>query len=267
MDINKIKVSIIMPVYNNELFIRKSVESVLQQTHTNFELIVVDDCSTDKTIEIVEGFNDQRIKIIKNTSNMGAAFSRNIALENTTGQYIAFLDGDDFWDTDKLKKQLLFMIGNKYDFSYTNYKIYDFNSKKDVGFLSGPKVLNYKDFLRCNYLGCLTVMYKKEIFPNLKIPNQIKKRNDYALWILLSTKSSCHLLNECLATYVKTGTGISSGKKGKLFISHYKLFRMLLNCSRIKAIFLAIRNVLFYFFKRIRFFRKKSSTLNGSKNF
>ena len=116
-------VSVIMPSYNTARFIGNSIKSVLNQTYTNWELIIVDDCSTDNTDEVVENFKDKRIKFFKNKKNYGAAFSRNRALKLAEGRWIAFLDSDDLWVNTKLEKQISFMKKNGYSFTYTDYMI------------------------------------------------------------------------------------------------------------------------------------------------
>ena len=117
-------VSIIMPSYNTGKYIANSIESVQAQTYTNWELILVDDCSTDDTDEVVESYlSDQRIIYIKNEKNSGAAFSRNRALREAKGKWVAFLDSDDLWIPEKLEKQIKFMKENKFDFTYTDYMI------------------------------------------------------------------------------------------------------------------------------------------------
>ena len=103
-------VSIIMPNYNCEKYVSKTIRSVLAQTYTNWELLFVDDCSTDKSIEIVESFQDSRIKILKNEKNSGAAVSRNYALREAKGKWVAFLDSDDLWAPKKLEQQIKYMI-------------------------------------------------------------------------------------------------------------------------------------------------------------
>lgn len=115
-------VSVVMPSFNTAPYITQAVRSVQCQTHKNWELIIVDDCSSDNTDEIISSFlNDERIRYIKNTKNQGAALSRNKALRETRGRWIAFLDSDDIWKKDKLEKQLEFMRKNNYHFSYTKY--------------------------------------------------------------------------------------------------------------------------------------------------
>ena len=107
-------VSIIMPNYNGAKFLTETIESVLAQTYTNWELLFVDDCSTDNSLELIQDYKDDRIKVLRNEKNSGAAVSRNYALREATGKWIAFLDSDDLWVKDKLQKQLTFMVENKY---------------------------------------------------------------------------------------------------------------------------------------------------------
>ena len=114
-------VSIIMPSYNTAKYISKTIESVLKQTYKNWELIIVDDCSTDNFADVISNINDSRIRVYYNEKNSGAAISRNKALREAKGKWIAFLDSDDLWDEDKLRKQIDFMASNNYDFSYTKY--------------------------------------------------------------------------------------------------------------------------------------------------
>lgn len=132
-------VSIIMPSYNTENFIGESINSVLNQTYKNWELIIVDDASTDSTDKVVENFlNDRRIHYIKNKENYGAALSRNFAIKQAKGKWIAFLDSDDIWKPQKLERQINFMVKNKYYFSYTNYIEIDENSKITGKMITGP---------------------------------------------------------------------------------------------------------------------------------
>ena len=114
-------VSIIMPSWNTGRFIAESIESVINQTYANWELLIVDDCSTDNTNEVVRKFNDDRIKFFKNEKNSGAAITRNRALREANGEWIAFLDSDDLWLPKKLEHQILFMKKHNLIFSYHDY--------------------------------------------------------------------------------------------------------------------------------------------------
>ena len=132
-------VSIIMPSYNTAAYIKESIQSVLNQTYTNWELIIVDDCSTDSTDEVLETIKDSRIRYFKNDKNSGAAVSRNKALREAKGQWIAFLDSDDLWMPEKLEKQIYFMESNGYAFSYTSYEEIDIEGNKTGIRVTGPK--------------------------------------------------------------------------------------------------------------------------------
>ena len=138
---NKI-VSVIMPSFNTGRFIKEAINSVINQTYTNWELIIVDDCSNDDTNEIINSFEDSRIKYLKNDTNMGAAICRNRALKEAKGKWIAFLDSDDLWKKDKLEKQISFMEKGGYDFSYTNYIEMDEKSTPNGIIVTGPKKIS-----------------------------------------------------------------------------------------------------------------------------
>lgn len=255
--LDNIKVSVITPVHNDERFIAETLNSILNQTHQNIEVIVVDDNSSDSTIKIIEGYDDSRIKLFKNNKNLGAAFSRNLAISKATGDYIAFLDGDDIWKVNKLEIQLKHMIERNYAFSYSNYEIIDDNGNSLKKIVSGPKRISHKKFLKMCYIGCLTAMYRRDVYPDLSIPVSILKRNDYALWLKLSERAPCYLINECLASYRKrTSNSISSGKKTKLIKYHKLLFCELYRFGSFKSTFYALRNALYYFLKRIKYVKK-----------
>ena len=249
-------VSIITPTYNCEAFIKKTIMSVLSQTYEKFELIIVDDCSKDRTVEIINSFSDERIILLKNEKNMGAAYSRNVAIEKARGDYLAFLDGDDLWETTKLEKQIEFMKKNNFDFSYTNYDLIDEDDKEIGIYYTGPKTLTFRSFLRTNYVGCLTVIYKKTICPNVHVPDDLFKRNDYAMWLLISKNANCYLFNEILSHYRITKDGISSGKKTRIIKHHVQLFKEVLKYNILHAYLCAIRNILFYFIKQLKYRRK-----------
>ena len=132
-------VSIIMPSWNTGHFIAESIESVINQSYSKWELIIVDDCSNDNTDEIVSSFEDDRIIYLKNAVNSGAAITRNKALKSAKGEWIAFLDSDDLWTSDKLEKMVNFMSKNNYLFAYHEYIKIDENSEPLNIYVSGPK--------------------------------------------------------------------------------------------------------------------------------
>lgn len=246
-------VSIITPTHNCSQYIRQTIDSVLSQTYHNFELIIIDDNSDDDTVEIVKTYNDSRIILLCNVSNKGAAYSRNIGLKKANGDYIAFLDGDDTWNNNKLEKQINFMLSNNYSFSYTNYSVINENGTTKNYYITGPKKVTHRMFKRSDYVGCLTVMFKKDLYPDLQIPDTIIKRNDYALWIKISERSNCYLLDECLAYYRINSGGLSKTRKSKLFKHHIYMFKTLLGYNKFHAFWCSLVNVWFLFVRRIKY--------------
>ncbi len=155
-------VSIIMPSYNTGEYIADSINSVLSQTYKNWELIIVDDCSNDNTDEVINSFDDYRIRYYKNEKNSGAAVSRNKALRLAKGRWIAFLDSDDLWNPKKLQYQINFMKRNNYYFSYTKYKEIDNKGNLTGIKVTGPKRISENGMFNYCWPGCLTVMYDAE---------------------------------------------------------------------------------------------------------
>ncbi len=216
-------VSIIMPSYNTGKFIAESVNSVLAQTYENWELIIVDDCSTDETDAVVSELDDDRIIYIKNEENSGAAVSRNRALREAKGKWIAFLDSDDLWEPTKLERQLAFMINGGYRFSYTAYDEIDETSHPLGRSVSGPRRITKAGMFAYCWPGCLTVMYDAEAVGLIQIAD-IKKNNDYAMWLKVCRRADCYLLDECLAHYRKRSGSISNHGYASLIKWHYRLF-------------------------------------------
>ena len=153
-------VSIIMPSYNTAQYIAETIQSVINQTYQNWELIIVDDCSSDDTDIVVGKIKDPRIKYIKNQRNSGAAVSRNRALRMANGRWVAFLDSDDLWKPEKLEKQIGFMTKKKCYFSYTDYEEIDADGNKTNVFVTGPKVNTKTGLFKYCWPGCMTVKYE-----------------------------------------------------------------------------------------------------------
>ena len=169
-------VSIIMPSYNTANFISSTIKSVLAQTYTDWELIIVDDCSTDNTDEVVRPFlSDLRICYIKNEKNSGAAVSRNRALREAKGKWIAFLDSDDLWLPEKLEKQIEFMKENNYSFTYTDYRI-QLNGVWLPYIYIGPDVVTRRRMYNYCYFSTITVMYDREKIGLVQIENLRKNK-------------------------------------------------------------------------------------------
>ena len=237
-------VSIIMPAYNNGPFIREAIDSIISQTYTDWELLVVDDCSTDDTTSIVASFKDKRIHYQRNEYNMGAALSRNKAIQAAKGKYIAFLDADDKWLPTKLEKQVGFMQKNNIPMSYTAYYI-QHPTHTDYCIHQCPTTQNYYQLTKWNRIGCLTVMYDREQIGTIQIPH-IDKRNDYALWLTILRKGyTAHGIQEPLAIY-RSHNGVSKGNKLAFLKYHYQMFHHILGYNNIIALLLTIRNTIYY---------------------
>ena len=211
---NKIPlISIITPNYNCGRFIAQTIESVLAQTYTNWEMLIVDDCSTDNSYQIALEYaqKDSRIKVFQNEKNSGAAISRNKAIELSQGEYLAFLDSDDLWLPEKLEKQLQFMQENDCDFSFTEYEHIDEENNSLLKVAKVIKRLSYKKMLMHCWPGCLTVMYSQK---NGKIYGpDIKKNNDHALFLrVLKNSQNAKGFPIILAKYRIRNGSISSKK-------------------------------------------------------
>ena len=248
-------VSVIMPAYNVGAYIEESIKSVQAQTYTNWELIIVDDCSTDNTVEEISNFlEDKRIRFLRNERNSGAAVSRNYALREATGKWIAFLDADDVWLPEKLEKQLDFMIQNNYRFTYTDYRI-RLNGEWKPYINTGPNVVTKRKLYNYCYFSTITVMYDREYIGLVQIAD-LKKNNDYAMWFKVIEKSPCYRLPLCLSYYYKHDLSISSGSKMKLIRHHYIMYRKALNKGKITAAVLTGNNLFWGAVKKI-FYRKQ----------
>lgn len=244
-------VSIIMPSYNTEKYIGNSIKSVIAQTHTNWELLIVDDCSTDSTEEVVASYNDERICFIKKEKNSGAAESRNIALRKAKGKWIAFLDSDDTWEPEKLEKQIEFMVENDYKFTYTDYRI-QLNGVWLPYIYTGPTKVNERKMMDYCYISTITVMYDREYVGLVQIEN-VRKNNDYAMWLKIIKKADCYRLSECLSNYIKHDGSISSGSKWRLIKHHYIMWRVAEKKNPINSVFLTFRNLLWGVIKKIKY--------------
>ena len=250
-------VSIIMPSYNTASYITDTINSVLTQSYIDWELLIVDDCSTDTTDEVVEPFlSDKRITYLKNENNSGAAFSRNRALCIAKGKWIAFLDSDDIWMPDKLEKQISFMEHNNYNFTYTKYAEINVIGKRTGVVISGPKKITKTGMYNYCWPGCLTVMYNREVIGLIQIAD-IKKNNDYAMWLKACRKANCYLLDEELALYRRGRTGSVSTHGIKTMIKwHFKLFREAEGQNWLSSVFNTGRNLVFGFYKKMRYVNK-----------
>ncbi|ART77766.1 glycosyl transferase [Sutcliffiella horikoshii] len=208
-------VSVITPTYNAAKYILDTIRSVKDQTHPNWEMIIVDDCSTDSTREIIhmEMEKDSRIKLIELNENGGPAHARNIAFNASNGEFIAFLDSDDLWHPSKLERQLDFMVKHDSAFSYTAYQIMKENGEKTGVVFQAPAFVNYKTLLMNTAIGTLTVVLNKRKLGHFQMQLFRDCSEDYGLWLQILNKGIiAHGLNEELAIYRKCVDSLSSNK-------------------------------------------------------
>ncbi len=245
-------VSIITPSYNTAAYIADTIRSVQAQTYGDWEMLIVDDCSTDETDEVVRPFlEDRRIRYFKNEKNSGAAVSRNYALRQAKGRWIAFLDSDDLWLPEKLEKQIAFMEENGFRFSYTQYEEIGEDAQPRGVTVTGPKRVSRQGMYCYCWPGCLTVMYDAEAVGLIQI-RDIKKNNDYAMWLKICKKADCRLLGQVLAKYRRGRSGsISSHGIRTMLRWHYRLFREAEGQTAPLAALNTGRNVLFGVIKKL----------------
>jgi len=230
-------VSIVMPSYNADKFIADAIESVLNQTYAYWELIVVDDGSLDHTNEIVEAYakQDSRISLIKLKQNSGPAKARNKAIKEAKGRYIAFLDADDLWLPEKLKKQIMFMHKNNLSFTYSSYHLIDEHGHM-FGTFTTREFITYKSMLKTCSVGCLTAIYDTQVLGKQYMPN-IAKRQDYGLWLqILKDINGTKGIIEPLATYRVLGNSVSSNKLTAA-VYQWKIYRDVENLNLWKSIY------------------------------
>lgn len=251
-------VSIITPSHNCGEYIVDTIKSVMAQSYENWELIICDDCSTDNTKGVLSPFlsSCSKIKYICNEKNSGAAVSRNNALREANGKWIAFLDADDLWSADKLEKQLDFMVRNNYHFSYTGYSEINADGESNGVSVSGPKrVTKFGMYAFC-WPGCLTVMYDREHVGLIQIED-IKKNNDYAMWLKVCKKADCYFLDQSLAKYRRGRVGsVSTHGYLTMIRWHYKLWHEAEGKNPISSLFWTGMNLACGVFKKIVYVKK-----------
>lgn len=244
-------VSIVMPSYNCSAYIIETVHTVIAQTYNNWELIIVDDCSTDDTIQIIEKFvqMDRRIRYIELEKNSGAAIARNTGIAASKGEYIAFLDSDDLWMEDKLQKQVAFMKKKGCAFSFTSYSLIDENGNAKNKMVLVPEKMDYNRVLYDTPIFTSTVMYDKNIIPNLEMPI-MKRGQDVATWLkILKMVDYAYGIKENLAIYRIRDNSLSTGIGTKLK-RRWRIYRECEQIGLLKSCWLYIKYLLFIVQKR-----------------
>lgn len=230
-------VSIVTPIYNAEKYIEECVKSVKNQSYSNFEMILVDDYSKDQSVAKIKKLilNDTRFTLVAFEQNQGAASARNRAIELAKGKYIAFLDSDDLWHSNKLEKQIQFMEENKVAFSFSSYEVINEEGDHLSNFIIPKKELNYNDLLKTCSIGCLTAIYNCEQLGK-HFMKPLRKRQDYTLWLELLKITNAVGLKEVLAKYRVSNTSLS-GNKFSAAKFQWHVYRQIENLSLLKSIY------------------------------
>lgn len=225
-------VSVVMPAYNSEQYIRLAVASVIAQTFTDWELIIVDDCSTDHTFEIVQKLaeTDGRIKTVRNEVNLGAAATRNAAFKLCSGKYIALLDSDDLWEPDKLQKQIMCAESSHADIICCSYAIIDKQGNKKCADFIVPDCIDYKEMLVRSMISCSTAVLSRRVVEQEQFPTNMY-HEDFAYWMNLLNKGYSAIgISEVLASY-RVVEGSRASNKFKSAVNRWKVYRNYLGIS------------------------------------
>ena len=204
-------VSVIIPVYNSSKYLKECLDSVLNQTYKNLEIIIIDDKSTDNSVDIINSYKDKRIKLIKLKKNSGVSVCRNKGIEKASGDYITFIDSDDYWELDKIKKQVKFIEKNDYTFIYSNYAFLK-NGRRHVTHV--PRSITYKEALKNTTIFTSTVMFNmKHLKKNDIYMPLIKRGQDTATWWkVLKLGITAYGMEDVLSIYRVGNSSLSSNK-------------------------------------------------------
>lgn len=206
--------SIITPCYNAGPLIAETIDSVLNQTFAKWEMLIIDDCSSDNSVEVINHYmrNDERIRLLKTSKKSGSpSLPRNIGIENANGKYIAFLDADDVWLPDKLEKELDFAEKNGHDIVYSYYEKMNFEGKRDNRLVTTRPVSTYQSLLKSNSIPCLTSVVTREAIGSTRF-KQIPQE-DFCFWLdILKRGYKAHNLCEVTALYREAKSSRSANK-------------------------------------------------------
>ncbi len=246
-------VTVITPCYNSALTIEQTIESVINQTYTNWEMLIVDDCSTDNTAEIIKKYEaqDTRIRYIRTSYPSGSpSLPRNMALDRAKGVWIALLDSDDIWLPNKLEEQLRFASINHYDFVYSNYEKMSYDGKRHNRLVRTKSHASYKDILKVNSVPCLTALIKKKAIGRIRFKDV--PIEDCCFWLdILRRGISAHNTNEIHAIYREQIISRSSNKLS-MISARWNLLRYVEKLEMGLSIKYMITFLVYGFFKYIK---------------
>lgn len=237
-------VSIVVPVYNAEKYLERMIKSVQEQTVSNWELLLVDDCSVDTSREIMRKYESDKIHCFYSDKNQGPAGARNIGLSHAKGRYIAFVDSDDLWKPDKLKRQLAFMGQHNYAFTFTSYEFADESGNTKGVIAHAPEMVTYQDVLKSSTIApSTTIIDRAQIADELiHMPIGVKRGEDAATWMqILKTGICAYGMDEVLTIYCRH-EGAYSGNKMKAVLGKWQIYREVEGFSVIKSFYYVVVN-------------------------
>lgn len=239
-------VSVITPLYNNAEFLKDCINSVLNQEYQNWEMLIVDDCSTDDSYLLAQALSakESRIKVFKMAKNSGSGLARNKAIQEAKGEYIAFLDSDDIWHPKKLIIQINEMELNNAVFSHTNYGyLSEENKFLEKEFRVSNFRVNYKDLLKRTEISCLTAVYNARVLGKIYMPD-MRRKQDYALWLKILKSGNYSLPIPLKLAWYRQVNGSATSKKYTLIIKHICFLRETQGLNLIMAIYYTVLWIL-----------------------
>ena len=242
-------VSIIVNCYNGEKYLQKTLESIQKQEYLNWELIFWDNQSSDNSKKIFDSFKDQRFKYYYADKHTTLYEARNSACKKSQGEFIAFLDCDDYWESNKIETQLHFMLNHGYDFSHTTYQIINYD-RKIVGKIRAQGTIGYKELLKSCDIALSSVILKRKLLNDMEFP-ELKTKEDYVLWLGLAKKSvNLAGLDKSLMFWRQTPNSLSSSILQKLKDA-FKVYYLYEKKNFFYSIFCVIRLSTYALFKKI----------------
>ncbi|MBO9585953.1 MAG: glycosyltransferase family 2 protein [Flavobacterium sp.] len=247
------KVSIITPLYNSESFIAETIQSVIAQTYKDWEMLIVDDCSTDNSKSIIEEFIklDSRIKYFRTNAPSGSPTTpRNIGIEMASGRFIAFLDSDDLWKCNKLQLQIPLFQDRKVGIVFSNYEKINENGESNERFIIAPSQVNYKKLLKGNVIACLTAVYDREKLGKVYFTKQ--GHEDYAFWLSILKRGYVGKNAESVLAKYRVRKSSVSSNKFKVINWYYKIYRQNEKLSAIISLYYVSIALFKSFFKYVK---------------
>ena len=250
MESNTPMVSVVMPVYNAEQYLHETINSVLKQSYSNFELIMVDDCSKDRSLEILQEYaqKDSRLKIVKNVRNMGVAQTRNIGIQNSTGKYIALLDSDDVWVNYKLERQVFLLQKTQAQIVYCSYGFIDRFGKIIKKAFIVPETTNFERMLEKSVISCSTAVIDKKLLKQHQFRSEFY-HEDYVLWMELMRSGAVAVGDKAVLAFYRQNRKSKSGDKLNSAVHRWRIYRQELGLSFKMSVVTFIKYVFYALLK------------------